>query len=349
MTLWQKQMSYLTGKNSLEFYMQLAVNAAWKHQILTYPNPPVGAVLLDKNQKILSVAAHKKAGDPHAEVLALKEGFLALSKNIDLIGKLNSLIRSDEIHDFLRTNHNNIFAGCTLFVTLEPCANSGKTPACAPLIIDLNIAKVVVGALDPNRAMSGGVDLMRSHEILVVCGVLEKSCEDLIAPFKAWQNGRFLLYKWASRLSGSIDGGQISSDSSLDHMHQIRSKTEAIIISGKTVREDRPRLDSRRVLGNAPDVIIFSRQKEFDRTIALFSVPNRKVIITDSLDVLDSYNFVLAEGGSEFLEAIWDEIGYFLHYQNSSLLGGKSLTNGKKLNLIYSEVNGEDLMGWYKK
>lgn len=344
----QKQMSFLTGKNS--FYMLLAVSAAWKRQILTYPNPPVGAVLLDKNERIVAISAHKEAGSPHAEVLAFKEGFIELCSDKRLVRELESLTDSSDIHNFLRNNHNNIFEGCKLFVTLEPCANSGKTPACASLVADLNIAQLIVGAMDPNPKMAGGLDLIRSRGIDVVAGVCEAECLDLIRPFATWQKGSFLLYKWASRLSGSIDQGQISSEESLDHMHLIRSRCDAIIVSGKTVREDRPTLDARRVAGaKAPDVIILSRSDSFDKSINLFNVPNRKVIITDSLDVLNDYRFVLAEGGSGFLDALWSEIDYFLHYQNSDLLGGKSLDATRKLKLKRIEQFGEDAIAWYEK
>ena len=75
------------------FYMALAISEAWKYQGFTYPNPAVGAVVVDKWGKILSISAHKKKGEPHAELNAIKEAFLLLTndKEINLIKDSNKL------------------------------------------------------------------------------------------------------------------------------------------------------------------------------------------------------------------------------------------------------------------
>ena len=98
------------------FYMKLAIDEAWKYQLLTYPNPAVGCVIV-KNGKLLAIEAHKEAGMPHAEVNALKEAFLKENPK----SVLSTLKTSQEIHKFLIENHNDFFNDCEVFVTLEPC------------------------------------------------------------------------------------------------------------------------------------------------------------------------------------------------------------------------------------
>src|SRR5574344_1546316 len=98
------------------FYMKLAIHEAWKYQLLSYPNPAVGCVIV-KAGKLLAIEAHKEAGLPHAEINALKTAFLTSEPNSVLKIK-NS---SSEIHDYLRKNHNGFFEDCEIYTTLEPC------------------------------------------------------------------------------------------------------------------------------------------------------------------------------------------------------------------------------------
>ncbi|MDR2152380.1 MAG: bifunctional diaminohydroxyphosphoribosylaminopyrimidine deaminase/5-amino-6-(5-phosphoribosylamino)uracil reductase RibD, partial [Helicobacteraceae bacterium] len=151
-----------------EFYMRLALNEAWKRQILTYPNPSVGAALLDRYDRLVAVAAHEKAGAPHAEINAFYDAFCDLCADKAALARLRALKTSGEICDFLRENHGGLFDGATLFVTLEPCANADKTPACAPLIADLGVKKVVIGSDDPNPKMAGGGEYLRDRGVAVV-------------------------------------------------------------------------------------------------------------------------------------------------------------------------------------
>ena len=121
------------------FYMKLALDEAWKYQLLTYPNPAVGCVLV-KNNEILSIEAHKKAGDSHAELNALKEAYLKKYPN----SVLKILDDPFEINAYLISNHNDFFVDCTVYVTLEPCSHIGKTPSCANLLVKLNVKLIVL-------------------------------------------------------------------------------------------------------------------------------------------------------------------------------------------------------------
>ena len=87
------------------FFMSLAIAEAWKYQGLTYPNPAVGCCVVGQNSQILSVEAHQKAGNPHAEVEALKSAYFKLTNNSEIL----QLTKSSDIHIFLLNNHNNLF------------------------------------------------------------------------------------------------------------------------------------------------------------------------------------------------------------------------------------------------
>jgi len=297
--------------------LDLAVNEAWKYQFLTYPNPAVGAVVVVKNK--VFVDAHKKAGEPHAEVNALWQAF-------SFFHKTPTLKSAKEIHEFLIKNHNNFFNEAEVFVTLEPCSHIGKTPSCANLLSILKPKKVTIGWLDPIASHSGGVKILKNAGIEVEV-LNDKRCFDLIEPFIKWQE-RFIFFKLAQSLNGSITGGYISSENSLNWVHKIRDKIDLLVIGGNTVRIDRPTLDSRRVNGKAPDILIYSRSKDFDKTIPLFKVKGRSVFISDNLDLVNNYKFIMVEGGErlyntfkEFLDwkvfiitpKIFDRINYKLN------------------------------------
>ncbi len=288
-------------------YMQLVIDEAWKYQFLTYPNPAVGACVVRKDE-VLSIEAHQKAGYPHAEVNALKIAYLGAYPN----SHLKDLEESFEIHNFLIENHNNFFHDCEIFVTLEPCNHIGRTPACANLLKEVGCKKVTIGSIDPNNIASGGIKTLQNSGIEVEVGVLQEECDNLLFPFLQWHNDKFRFFKLAIREDGSCDGGYITSQDSLDLVHQIRTKLDLLIIGGNTVRIDRPTLDSR--FANPPkasNVLIFSKNKEFDHTIPLFSVPNRKVFIDDDLEKYP-FNFVMFEGGFSLLETVKNDINMLM-------------------------------------
>ena len=137
------------------FYMKLAIDEAWKYQLLTYPNPAVGCVIV-KDGKLLAIEAHKEAGQAHAEVNALKVAFLNFNPNSVLKIKQTS----HEIHEFLIKNHNNFFNDCDIYVTLEPCNHIGKTPACANLLKELKPRRVIISVKDTNNVASGGIETL---------------------------------------------------------------------------------------------------------------------------------------------------------------------------------------------
>jgi diaminohydroxyphosphoribosylaminopyrimidine deaminase/5-amino-6-(5-phosphoribosylamino)uracil reductase len=271
-----------------DYALNAAINEAWKYQFLTYPNPVVGASVIVKNQ--LFVSAHKKAGEPHAEVNALWDAYRAFHKTPDLK-------TSHEIHEYLIKNHSGFFNDANVFVTLEPCSHIGKTPSCANLLKILKPKSVTIGWQDPIKEHSGGADMLKDAGIEVKV-LNDKRCFDLIEPFVKWTKDKFVFFKLAQSFNGAISGGYISSQNSLNWVHQVRDKIDLLVIGGNTVRIDRPTLDARRVKGKAPDVLIFSRQKNFDMTIPLFKI-KRKVFIENSLEKMNDYKFIMIEGGEK--------------------------------------------------
>ncbi|MEA3512414.1 MAG: bifunctional diaminohydroxyphosphoribosylaminopyrimidine deaminase/5-amino-6-(5-phosphoribosylamino)uracil reductase RibD [Campylobacterota bacterium] len=284
-------------------YIQLCINEAWRYQLLTYPNPAVGACVV-KNNEILAVEAHKEAGSPHAEVNALKSAFLKSNLN----SKLKDITTSHEIHDFLKDNHNNFFKDCEIYVTLEPCNHIGKTPACAMLLESIGIKKVYIGTLDPNKTASGGKERLENAGIEVEV-LYSVESDNLLYPFVKWQDKSFQFFKIAMREDGSIDGGYITTQKSLNLVHEIRTKLDLMVIGGQTVRDDRPTLDSRFAKVNkAPDILIYSNKKEFDKKIALFEVNGRVVNISDKIKFLNREQFIMYEGGYNLLERVKNDI-----------------------------------------
>ncbi|MGB5866275.1 MAG: bifunctional diaminohydroxyphosphoribosylaminopyrimidine deaminase/5-amino-6-(5-phosphoribosylamino)uracil reductase RibD [Arcobacteraceae bacterium] len=299
-------------------FMNLAIKEAWKYQLLTYPNPAVGATVV-KNQKILSVEAHKEAGKPHAEVLALKEAYLTKYST----SSLQHLHNSNEIHDYLISHHNDFFKDCEIYVTLEPCNHIGKTPACAMLLEAIKIKKVYIGTLDPNNEASGGLKRLLDANIDVETNVCKIETDKLLFPFYQYQSGHFSFFKIAMREDGSVDGGYITTQDSLNLVHEIRTKIDLMVIGGNTVRIDRPTLDARfSTSKKSPDILIYSNCKTIDNTIALFSIPNRVVTISSDLRLLEEKKFVMIEGGFNLLNIVQPNISYlmvFLSHKESKI------------------------------
>ena len=325
--------------------MQVAIDSAWEFQGLTFPNPAVGAVVVDEHGTMIGVGVHERSGMPHAEVHALQ---MAYSKLSGESGQL-CLRSSQEIHDFLTLHHNHLFENCTIYVTLEPCAHVGKTPSCATLIMTLGLKKVVIGQKDPNAEAAGGITMLERAGIEVTLQESEAAC-DLLNPFRTWQHKPYVTYKWAQRLDGTVDGGTISCETSRIHVHAMRDVSDLIVIGGETVRHDRPTLDARLVDGRVCDVLIYSRQKIFDRSIPLFNVSGRNVYIEDSLERINNYKNILIEGGPSMFAATKGVVDSYLGFV-APKSGGKVAfaTSQEDFDIIHSQTSGSDLMLWMQR
>ena len=188
----------------------------------THPNPMVGAVITEGGQ-IVAEGFHAKAGEPHAEVMALRA-----------LGRKPA-------------------ADAVLYVTLEPCCTHGRTPPCVEAILAAGLRTVVVGARDPNPAHAGhGLELLRAKGVAVVEGVLGEECAALNLIFNHWiiRGTPLLALKVASTLDGKLtlpagQGRAITGPESQTYVHRLRRLFPAIAVSADTALADNPRLTSR--------------------------------------------------------------------------------------------------------
>ena len=328
------------------FYMRLALREAWKYQGLTYPNPAVGCAIVSDYGEILAVEAHHKAGLAHAEVNALKQAYFKLTQDTSIL----TLEASLDIHTYLLANHHNIFENCSIYTTLEPCSHVGRTPSCATLISKLGIKKVYVGMLDKNEKAHNGNKLLEQSGSEVHINVLKEECAALVYPFKKFLDDKFVFFKWAQRLNGTTDDGIISSELSRKSVHAMRDVCDLLVIGGNTVRTDRPTLDARLVNGKAPDILILSRSKEFDTTIPLFNVKDRKVYIEDNLEKLAVYKNIMIEGSSQMYALTRDIVDYYLCYLAPSIGGVNGLdTQEDKFEILNVSKESQDIIMWMKR
>ena len=215
-----------------EKYMQTALDLAVKGCGFVNPNPMVGAVVV-KNGEIIGCGYHQKYGEPHAERNALK-----------------SCVQSPK--------------GATLYVTLEPCCHYGKTPPCTEAIIESGIDTVVIGSRDPNPLVAGkGIEVLKSHGINVVVGILEEECLKLNEIFFYYiqKKAPFAAIKYAMTMDGKIatsagESKWITGEKAREHVHMLRNQYASIMVGVQTVIADDPLLNCRIENGASPTRII---------------------------------------------------------------------------------------------
>jgi diaminohydroxyphosphoribosylaminopyrimidine deaminase / 5-amino-6-(5-phosphoribosylamino)uracil reductase len=203
-------------------YIERALELAERGCGTTQPNPVVGAVLV-RDGEIVGEGWHERKGEAHAEANALAAA-------------------GDDAR------------GATLYVTLEPCASWGSTPPCAQAVIDAGVAKVVIGARDPNPAAAGGLDQLRAAgvEVEVADGELGFGARRQIEAWLTWvTKGRpFVAYKAAMTVDGrlTLPGSRwVSGEASRKLVHELRAASDAVAVGMGTVRADRPALTAREV------------------------------------------------------------------------------------------------------
>lgn len=208
--------------------MRLALRLARRGYGATSPNPVVGAILA-RHGKIIGRGWHRRAGEPHAEIEAIRDA----------------------------QRHGRSVAGATLYVTLEPCSTKGRTPACSDTIIAARIIRVVVGATDPNPEHCGrAFGILKRAGVEVVSGVLESECARLNEPFNHWIVHRlpFVTVKAAMTLDGKIgtasgESKWITGERARAHGMTIRQGVDAILVGVNTIHSDDPSLTIRHRLG----------------------------------------------------------------------------------------------------
>ncbi|MCP9940525.1 bifunctional diaminohydroxyphosphoribosylaminopyrimidine deaminase/5-amino-6-(5-phosphoribosylamino)uracil reductase RibD [Synechococcus sp. Cruz CV12-2-Slac-r] len=217
--------------------MDRALRLAGLADGLTSPNPLVGALVLSAAGELVGEGYHRKAGEAHAELMALQQAG----------EKAN---------------------GGTLYVTLEPCCHQGRTPPCTAAVLSSGVKRVVVAIADPNPLVAGkGLTLLREAGLEVELGEGAEAAKK--------QNSAFLhrlatgkpegILKWAMSLDGrtALPNGAsqwISGPEARSWVHQLRSRCDAVIVGGGTVRADDPLLTSRGRRTPEPLRVVVSRE-----------------------------------------------------------------------------------------
>ena len=245
-------------------FMRRCVELARKAEGMTYPNPLVGSVIVNKG-KIEGEGFHRIAGSPHAEVIAINS---VADKTI------------------LKTS--------TLYVNLEPCYHFGKTPPCADFIISNGIPKVVVGTIDTSNKVSGkGLARLREAGCEVISGILEEECRELNRRFFTFHEKRrpYITLKWAQSADGFLDlirhrdykaePNWITGKAERVLVHKWRATEQAILVGAGTIRADNPRLNVREWKGNNPVRIILCGSGSLPKKLAMCEDLGTNIIFTN--------------------------------------------------------------------
>lgn len=265
----------------------------------------VGAIIV-YNDRIIGEGYHKKYGQAHAEINALNA---------------------------VRQHDKHLIQNATLYVSLEPCSHTGKTPPCAERIVAEGIKKVVIGCEDPHPIVAGnGIKYLKDHGIHVTCPVLEQASNQLIAKFKAnLSRIPYVILKWAQSqdLFMSNIGKQtwLSNPYSKILAHKWRSEVDAIMVGKNTWMIDNPSLDVRDYSGESPIRVLMDSQLIAEvsskklpsktRTIILNQIKesdehnNLYLKIPDTKDIesvlkklfSEGITSILVEGGSKLIES----------------------------------------------
>jgi len=250
-----------------EMYMRQALTLAANGLGRTHPNPTVGAVIV-ANGEVAGEGWHHGPGKPHAEIEAIAKA-----------GK--------------RT------VGSTLYVTLEPCAATGRTPPCTQAIAKAGISRVVYASSDPNPKMSGGAAWLDNHGVHITANVLEAEADALNRPFLyAHRYGRpYVMAKAGMSLDGKLATRQmhsqwISNDLSRKHAHALRAECHAILVGSGTLNMDNPSLTVRDspLGGQAPLRVMFGSHAPIFRSEYHFAdgeVPSRLYVCRDNRHIDD--------------------------------------------------------------
>jgi diaminohydroxyphosphoribosylaminopyrimidine deaminase / 5-amino-6-(5-phosphoribosylamino)uracil reductase len=289
--------------------MRLAVEHANLAKGGTYPNPPVGAVILDQDGRVAGAGGTEPAGSAHAEVVALRRA-------------------------------GRQAAGGTAVVTLEPCNHYGKTPPCVDALLDAGIAAVVYAVADPNPIAAGGAARLADAGVRVVTEVQA----DLVAagPLREWLHKQrtglpHVTWKYAASIDGrsaAADGSSqwITSEAARADVHRRRAAIDAIVVGTGTVLTDDPALTARLADGSLADrqplrVVVGEREIPLDAKV--LNDDSRTMVIrthdpAEVLKALSDRTDVLLEGGptlaGAFLRA--GAIDRILAYVAPILLGG---------------------------
>lgn len=241
--------------------MHRCIQLARKGAGFTAPNPLVGAVLVH-GDRIIGEGWHQQYGEAHAEVNCIRNA--------------------------MEQGHADKISASVLYVSLEPCAHTGKTPPCTDLIIRHGIPTVVIGCRDPFPEVNGkGIEKLIAAGIEVITGVLETECRDLNKRFFCFHTRHrpYVILKWAQ-----TGDGYIAPPPATDHtinqqsqrllisnaytnrlVHRWRSSEAAILVGTQTALQDDPELNNRYWTGNSPVRLVLDMQLRLPASLRVFN------------------------------------------------------------------------------
>lgn len=282
-----------------KYFMEMALNLAAKGRGFTSPNPVVGAVVV-KDGKVVGKGYHEAVGTPHAEVNAIDDA-------------------GTQAKD------------ATLYVTLEPCNHTGRTPPCTEKILSAGIVRVVVAMNDPNPDVRGGGNAyLETRGIPVTSGICEAEARQLNEVFvKYVQTKRpFVTLKCAMTLDGRIatktgDAKWVSGEASREYVHQMRHAADGIMVGIGTVRSDDPSLTTRleNVEGRDPIRIILDTRLSISENAKVLHLdsPAETLIVTgpspsdEEISAIENRHTRVVKAGLKAdridLDALMDQLG----------------------------------------
>ncbi len=237
--------------------MARALRLADRGRASTHPNPRVGCVIV-KDGVVVGEGFHERAGEPHAEVYALREA-------------------------------GELARGAELFVTLEPCSHHGRTPPCADALIAAGVRKVWIAMQDPNPQVAGkGTEGLRAVGIDVEIGLMQNAAQQLNRGFvsRMTRQRPFITLKLAASLDGrtAMASGAskwISSDAARADVHRLRAEVGAVMTSSATVLADDPALTVRLPdVPRQPDRIVLDVNGRVPATAQVWAVGARRILLT---------------------------------------------------------------------
>ncbi|WP_107038889.1 bifunctional diaminohydroxyphosphoribosylaminopyrimidine deaminase/5-amino-6-(5-phosphoribosylamino)uracil reductase RibD [Brumimicrobium mesophilum] len=224
----------MTQKSLDQKYMQRALQIAKLPGVQAAPNPMVGAVIVHNN-KVIGEGFHQEYGQAHAEVNAVNS-----VKDVSLLSE------------------------STIYVTLEPCSHFGKTPPCADLIVKSNFKRVVVACVDTFSQVAGkGIQRIKDAGIIVDTGIMETEARELNKRFFTFHEKKrpYVVLKWAETRDGFMDRLPEERENGINwitqprmklYVHKWRSQEQAIMVGWKTINNDNPLLNVRKIAGKSP-------------------------------------------------------------------------------------------------
>ncbi len=258
--------------------MQRCLELARRALGRTSPNPLVGAVVV-KDGKIVGEGFHPRAGEPHAEVFALRAA-------------------------------GELARGATVYVNLEPCNHYGRTPPCSEGLIQAGVAKVVVGMVDPNPLVAGGgIARLRAAGIEVLVGVETVACQQLNEAFvyRILHKQPLGILKYAMTLDGKIattsgHSAWVTNQAARSEVHQLRAACDAVIVGGNTVRQDNPYLTSHQQGAHNPLRVVMSRQLNLPADARLWQTAEAPTLVLTEVGANPDFQKLLLNYGVEVLE-----------------------------------------------